>query len=194
LQQTRKIVLASASPRRRELLNKTGLKFTVDPSDYPENLNRDLAAGELVKEISLGKARRVASKHPDCLVIAADTLGVVRGKVLGKPRDQAEARRMLAFLSNKSHRVITGFTILDTETNRTITRSIETRVYIKNLTSEEIDNYVAISESLDKAGAYAIQGLGALIVEKIKGDYYNVMGLPLCALTEALKDFGVRTL
>ena len=190
----KRIILASASPRRRELLEKIGLKFEVEPSDYAEDLRSGLSPDELARVISLEKARSVASKHKNTVVIAADTFIVFRGKIMGKPGNEAEARKMLMMLSGKSHSVITGFTILDTDENKILTKSVETVVHIKNLTSEEIETYVKSGEPLDKAGAYAIQGLGSVIVERIEGDYFNVIGLPLSALAEGLKEFGIHIL
>jgi septum formation protein len=190
----KRIVLASASPRRRELLEKIGLKFEVEPSNYAEDLRSGLSPDELARAISLEKARSVASKHKNTVVIAADTFIVFRGKIMGKPGTEAEARKMLMMLSGKSHSVITGFTILDTDENKILTKSVETVVHIKNLTLGEIEAYVKSGEPLDKAGAYAIQGLGSVIVERIEGDYFNVIGLPLSALAEGLKEFGIRIL
>jgi septum formation protein len=190
----RRIVLASASPRRKELLEQVGLGFTVDPSDFPENLRSDLSPEGLVKAISIGKATTIAKKYQDAVIIAADTIGVVRGNIIGKPHTEDEARKMLELISGKSHRVITGLTLIDSKTSKMITRIVETRVYIKKLSPLEIHNYVKTGEPLDKAGAYAIQGLGSVIVEKISGDYFNVVGLPLNALAECLKEFGVRIL
>lgn len=194
MEQLRTIILASASPRRQELLKQIGLNFLVDPCDLPENLDRELEPAELAKAVSLEKARVVAGKYPDAIIIAADTFGILRGKVLGKPPTAEAAREMLRDMSGRSHLVITGFTILDTRTDRTITGSAETRVYFKKLTPKEINSYVNSGEPLDKAGAYAIQGLGAVIVEKIVGDYYNVMGLPLSALAEILNQFDIHVL
>ncbi|MBI2287673.1 MAG: septum formation inhibitor Maf [Chloroflexi bacterium] len=190
----KKIILASASPRRKELLEKVGLKFEVDPSNYEEVGQPGLEPHELARKISLGKAEAVASKHKNAIVIAADTFIVADGKVLGKPHTQKRAREMLAAISGKSHSVITGFSIIDTATNKTVSKSVETKVYIRKLTPAEIDAYVASKEPLDKAGAYAIQGLGVVLVEKIEGDYSNVIGLPLSALAEALKEFGIKIL
>jgi septum formation protein len=200
LEQTRTVILASASPRRKELLEKIGLVFTVDPSDYPEELHSSQITGaglnpqELVKTISLGKATAIAEKYRDAIVIAADTIGVLGDQIIGKPQTAEEAGEMLKSLSGKAHRVITGITIIDTAAHKTVTRAVETRVYFKQLSPLEIANYVKSGEPLDKAGAYAIQGLGSVIVEKIVGDYYNVMGLPLNALAESLKEFGVNVL
>ena len=190
----KRIILASASPRRKELLEKIGLKFEVEPSNYAEDMHSKLRPDELAKSISLGKAKVVASKHKNAIVIAADTFIVFRGKIMGKPNTEAEARKMLMRLRGKSHSVITGFTILDTDRNKVLTKSVETIIHIKKLTSEEIDAYVRSKEPLDKAGAYAIQGLGSVIVERIEGDYFNVMGLPLSALAESLKEFEIHIL
>ena len=190
----KRIVLASASPRRRELLDKIGLKFEVEPSNYAEDLRSGLSPDELARAISLEKARVVASRHKNTVVIAADTFIVFRGKIMGKPGTEAEARKMLMMLRGKPHSVITGFTILDTDENKILTKSVETVVHIKNLTSGEIEAYVKSGEPLDKAGAYAIQGLGSVIVERIEGDYFNVIGLPLSALAEGLKEFGIHIL
>jgi septum formation protein len=194
VEQNRKIVLASASPRRKELLEKIGLKITVDPSDFPEDLRSDLKPEGLVKYVSMGKAAAVSPRYPDAVIIAADTIGVLRGRIIGKPHSAEAARQMLLDLSGKSHRVITGFTIIDTASRKSLTRVVETRVYIKPLSPLEIINYVKTGEPLDKAGAYAIQGLGAVIVRKITGDYYNVVGLPLNALVESLQEFGISVL
>jgi len=175
------IILASASQRRKELLQKIGLRFEIEPSGCEEEIHAELDPNEVVLQISIEKAQSVAAKHKDAVIIAADTIGVIGNKILGKPHTENEARKMLKEISGKAHSVITGFTVLDTATNKIFSRTINTKVYIKNLTTYEIDAYVKTGEPLDKAGAYAIQGLGSLIVEKIEGDYYNVMGLPLLA-------------
>lgn len=190
----KRIILASASPRRKELLEKIGLKFEVEPSNYTEDMCSNLRPDELARAISREKAKVVASKHKNAIVIAADTFIVFRGKIMGKPSTEAEARGMLTTLKGKSHSVITGFTILDTDEKKVLSRSVETIIHVKNLTSEEIDAYVKSKEPLDKAGAYAIQGLGSVIVERIEGDYFNVMGLPLSSLAESLKEFGIHIL
>ena len=190
----RTIILASASPRRKELLEKIGLKFEVEPSNFEEDIHSGLEPHELAQKISLAKAKSVARQHQNAIVLAADTFGIFEGKVLGKPHTEAEARTMLKTLSGRSHSVITGFTLIDTAKNKTLSKSVETKVYIRKLTLAEIDAYVKSKEPLDKAGAYAIQGLGAVFVEKIEGDYFNVVGLPLSALTEALKEFGINIL
>ena len=188
------IILASASPRRKLLLEKIGLIFEVEPSNYEEDMPLRLEPHGFAQKLSLEKAKAVASKHKNSIVIAADTLIVFGGRILGKPHTKKDAREMLEAISGKYHNVITGFSIIDTGINKTLSRSVETKVYIRNLTLAEIDAYVKSGEPLDKAGAYAIQGLGSVFVEKIDGDYYNVVGLPLSALTEALKEFGINIL
>ena len=188
------IILASASPRRKELLEKIGLRFKVEPSDYEEDMHSGLEPHELAQKISLEKAKVVASKHENATIIAADTFVVFGGQILGKPHTEKEARKMLEAISGKSHSVITGFSIIDTGKNKALSKSVETKIYVRKLTLAEIDAYVKSKEPLGKAGAYAIQGLGAVFVEKIEGDYFNVIGLPLSALTEALKEFGINIL
>ena len=190
----RKIILASASPRRREILGITGLKFSVDASEYEEDMELGLKPHQLARFLSAEKAKAIASKYPNALLIAADTFIVFKDKLLGKPHTSEEARRMLVLLNGKAHSVITGFTILDTKTKKKLSRSVETKVYFRKMTGQEIESYVRTGEPLDKAGAYAIQGIGAVIVKKIDGDYLNVVGLPLNSLIEALKKFGVAVL
>lgn len=186
------IVLASSSPRRKELLRKIGLKFSVDPMEVDEKLSSALDPLRLARSISLKKARAAARRHPDAIVIAADTFGVIGGRLLGKPSGKAQAVAMLQEMSGKCHSVITGFTLIDGTTGKTVSRSVRTQVYFRKLSRAEINDYVATGEPMDKAGAYAIQGLGALLVDRIEGDYYNVIGLPLSALAAELKKFGVK--
>lgn len=190
----KKIILASASPRRKEILALTGLRFRVEPSDYEETLDHAIKPHSLAKRLSLEKARAVAGKYGDAIIIAADTFIAFRGKLLGKPHTSKEARKMLTMLNGKSHSVITGYTILDTGTGKKIIRSVETKVWFKKMSSQELDAYVATREPIGKAGAYAIQGRGAVIVKKIEGDYLNVVGLPLFDLAESLKKFGINLL
>jgi len=190
----RKIILASASPRRKEILKITGLNFAVCTSDYEEEINLPLRPRELARFLSRKKAEVVAHKYKNAVIIAADTFIVFKNRLLGKPRTDKEAEKMLGMLNGKMHSVITGFTIIDTANNKILSRSVETKVYFKKLGVEEISAYVSSKEPLNKAGAYAIQGLGAVFIKKIDGDFFNVMGLPLCALTESLKKFRVHVL
>jgi septum formation protein len=190
----RMIVLASSSPRRKELLRLIGLTFRVDRSEYEETMNLSMPPHRLARHLSLEKARSVAAKYSDAIIIAADTFILFRGKLLGKPHTMQEAKRMLGMLNGETHSVITGFTVMDTLTGKRISKAIETKVHFRRLAADEIASYVRTGEPLDKAGAYAIQGLGAVIVKKIEGDYFNVIGLPLSSLAETLKKFGVRVL
>jgi septum formation protein len=190
----RKIILASASPRRKEILEKTGLKFSVDESDYKEDNGIGLRPTRLAVLHARSKAEAVAAKYEDVILISADTIVVLNGVVFGKPRSKADAARMLKTLSNRTHTVITGFAILDTSTKNEISKAVESRVTFRKLTNAEISAYIESGEPMDKAGAYGVQGLGAAIVKKIDGDFFNVMGLPLSELVEQLKKFGIRVL
>jgi septum formation protein len=190
----KRIVLASASPRRKELLGQIGLQFEVEPSNYDEEITSGSEPHEMAKRLSLGKAKAAARKHRKALIIAADTFVVFGDRILGKPHTNAEAREMLRALNGKTHSVITGFTILDTGTGKVLSRSVETRVHMRKMTLVEIDGYIRTKEPMDKAGGYAIQGRGAVLVERIEGDYSNVVGLPLSALAESLSEFGIKVL
>jgi len=189
----RKIILASASPRRRDILLLTGLPFKVEPVSCEEDMNIRVSPRRLSRVLSEKKARIAAGKYRDAIIIAADTFIVFRDRIMGKPHTPAGARGMLAALSGRVHTVVTGFTIIDTRTGKRISRSVETKVYFEKLTMKEINAYVRTGEPLDKAGAYAIQGLGSIIVRRIEGDYFNVIGLPLSALKACLSQFGIST-
>ena len=186
-----RLILASASPRRREILTGMGaVGFEIRPSSHEAPLRRDLPVTEAVAEIALGKGMDIAkSGGPDDIVIAADTLVFLDDEPLGKPRDATDAKRMLRALSGREHRVITGMAVLR---GQLILRHAEvTRVRFRTLTEAEIDWYVATGEPLDKAGAYGVQDLGRLLVEGIFGDYYNVVGLPVCPLARMLREAGL---
>ena len=186
------IILASGSPRRRELLNTLGLSFTVCPAKGEETAPEGAGPAEIVKALSRAKAGVVARQFAGELIIAADTIVYLDGRVLGKPKDEADARAMLSALSGRSHEVYTGVTVMLGED--TLCEAECTKVFFRELSAEEIDAYVASGDPMDKAGAYGIQGRAALMVEKIEGDYFNVMGLPLCRLGKMLKTIGVRLL
>ena len=187
------IILASRSPRRHELVGRMGLAFQVMVPDIEEHMDRVLPPHKLVETISLEKARAVGGQVGEGpIIIAADTVVALDGALLGKPRDRAEARRMLTALQGRHHQVYTGFTVL--QGGRAITRSEETEVVFRRMTDAEIGQYISTGEPMDKAGAYGIQGYGAMLVESLRGDYFNVMGLPVCALAEVLKEFGVDCL
>lgn len=187
------IVLASASPRRQELLTQMGLTYRIHAVDIDEHMDRLLAPGPLVEAISQEKAAACAAlEGPDALIIAADTVVALDHAVLGKPHNEADAGRMLSSLSGRDHQVFTGFTVRRGEA--AVTQSECTNVRFRLLSREEIEAYVATGEPMDKAGAYGVQALGALLVEGIRGDYFNVMGLPVCRLGLVLKNFGVNCL
>ena len=187
------IVLASQSPRRRELLERMGLDFRIIVPDIDEHMDRSLPPDKLVEAISAEKAAAVAAQvGPEAVVIAADTVVAWNGEILGKPADEAHAREMLSHLSGQDHHVYTGFTVRRGE--KSVTRSECSLVTFRPLTGEELEAYVRSGEPMDKAGAYGIQGLGSLFVEGIRGDYFNVMGLPVCHLGQVLKEFGVYCL
>lgn len=189
-----KIILASASPRRKELLEMIGLPFTVVPSQVEEPPFTGGAPEEYALALAMAKGEEVAGQVPEGLVIAADTIVVVDEMVLGKPATTEEARRMLRLLSGRTHVVITGVVVREVQTGRTASRAAKTLVTFRPLSSEEIDRYVATGEPMDKAGAYGIQGRGALLVERIEGCYFNVVGLPLVMLGELLQLWGVTLL
>ena len=187
----RKVILASASLWRRKLLKRAGIRFRVEVSGHHENLAQKVTPEKLVQKLALEKACLVAKHNRGALIIAADTVAVFKGKVLGKPRSLTEARKILAALSGSRHSLITGFVILDTKTSRVVMKSAETKVWFRKLRRDEIDAYVRTKEPLTVAGAYAIQGGGASFAKRIDGDFYNVVGLPLAMVVEELRKFGV---
>ena len=178
------LILASASPRRQELLKLFGIPFTVRVADIDETMDPQLPPYDEVARVSRAKAMAVPRKNGD-VVIAADTIVVCAGKVLGKPRDEEDAKAMLSLLSGRDHQVMTGCTLLRGEKCETFTEV--TDIHFRPLSKKEIENYVATGEPMDKAGSYGIQGGAALFCQRMVGDYYNVMGLPVCALGESLK-------
>jgi septum formation protein len=187
----RKIILASTSPRRTQILAQTRLPFKAVASNYEEDMNLKMKPLALAKYLSRGKAEALTKKFSNHLIIGADTFIALDNELLGKPGTIEKARLSLKKISGKAVSVITGFTIIDTATNRYYSQACETKVFIKKLSNQEIENYIKTNEPLDKAGAFAIQGLGAVIVKRIEGDYLNVMGLPLFELARALKKFDI---
>jgi septum formation protein len=188
------VILASNSPRRKDLLRQIGVAFLSDPADVDERVLAGETPEGYAVRVALDKARVAAARAGTGIVIAADTIVVREGIILGKPVDARDAERMLAMLAGGMHQVMTGVAIMDSSTGRFLTRLAVTRVWFRSLTHDEVAAYVATNEPLDKAGAYGIQEKGALLVEKIDGCYFNVVGLPLSLLGEMLKEFGIDLL
>lgn len=185
------LVLASGSPRRRELLQQLGLEFQVETSDLDEDAVEADDPHELARRLARLKVERVARRFPDAVVLAADTVVVLGDRVLGKPADAGEARRMLRELAGKTHSVITGVALCHARQDRLEVFSEETRVEMRSLTGDEIEAYVASGEPSDKAGGYGIQGRAGAFIPRIEGCYFNVVGLPLAAISRRLEEFGV---
>ena len=181
------LILASASPRRQELLRIFGCPFTVRAADIDETMDPDKAPFDEVARVSRQKAQAIAAGQDD-VIIAADTIVVCCGEVLGKPRDAQDARRMLSLLSGRDHQVMTGCTVL--RGSRAVTFTEVTDLHFRPLLPQEIRRYILTGEPMDKAGAYGIQGGAALFCQRMEGDYYNVMGLPLCRLGQVLRDMA----
>ena len=185
------VILASQSPRRKELLGLTGLDFVIRVADIDETMDPNTTPYDEVARLSREKAMAVPREEDD-VVIAADTIVVCDGARLGKPRDEADAYRMLSMLSGRDHQVMTGLTVLKGSRAQTVTEV--TDIHFRELSEKEIRAYIATGEPMDKAGAYGIQGGAALFVSHLKGDYFNVVGLPVCALTGMLRRLGLRVM
>lgn len=190
----KKLILASGSPRRKKLLEIFTKDFEVIPSNYEEDMTLKMPPEELAKHLSEGKAKEVADRLDDGLVIGADTFISFNNKVIGKPKDLNEATKILKSYSGTFHSVFTGITVIDTSTGRLISDFAETRVFFRELEDKEIENYVEENDVLDKAGAYAYQDRAAAFVEKLEGDYYTIVGLPISRLSAVLKQFGINLL
>lgn len=183
-------ILASASPRRKEILTNAGFFFEIIPSDADETVEENLSPEETVKELARRKAQYILDKYPDSVVFGCDTVVAVDGVILGKPSDDKEAYRMLRMLSGRSHKVSTGVCVVSA--GREICFSDTTEVTFYELSDETIRSYIATGECSDKAGAYGIQGYGSVLVKEIKGDYFSVMGLPAAKASRALNEFGIE--
>ncbi len=188
------IILASKSPRRRYLLERAGLEFSVIPSGITEDSVSTDSPESYARILAEYKAKDVSRTHPDSWVIGADTIVFIDNTILGKPGSPDEARKMLRRLSAKTHQVITGYCICCKAENRFFSDSIKTDVLFKELTDDEIQWYIHTGEPFDKAGSYAIQGLGTFLVKRINGSYTNVVGLPVCEVVEFLINEGILAL
>lgn len=190
-----KIILASKSPRRKEILEKMGVDFVIEVADADESVGSELSPVEAVCEISKRKADAVFQRHEceDCIIISADTVVVIDGKIIGKPKDENDAFNIIKSLSGKTHEVYTGFTVCGNGKSKTDFEV--TKVRFKDLVDDDIRRYVATGEPMDKAGAYGIQQKGNLFVEYIHGDYYNVVGFPISKICVTILElFGINIL
>lgn len=183
------IILASASPRRKEILENTNVKFKIMASSIEELTLEGESPRQMVMRLAFEKGIDIASRQKSDLVISADTIVVLDNTVLGKPKDEIEARKMITSLSGRTHQVITGISLINLDNNKKIIDYVISNVKFKNLSEEDINDYIRTKESLDKAGAYGIQGYGALLVEEIQGDYFNIVGLPISRLSDLLKKY-----
>jgi len=182
-----KLILASASPRRQQLLKTAGFSFEVIPANIDETPNPSHTPEQLVHTLAEQKCMAVYNKMPNTIVIGADTIVVIDGIILGKPSNEAEVFAMLKRLQGRPHIVYTGVCICGTQ--KSVTFSESTKVYMRSLSDEEIYEYIATGEPMDKAGSYGIQERGATLIERVEGDYFTVVGLPLCRLSQELKEF-----
>ena len=174
-------------------MKRAGVHFKVEVSGHKENLRQKLKPGALVKRLALEKVLAVAARHFNAVIIGADTVAVFEGRIIGKPKNAKEARNILKRLSGKRHVLVTGFVIMDTKTGRIAVKAVKTGVEFRTLSDEEIRRYVGTGEPMTVAGGYAIQGGGASFASRIEGDFYNIVGLPLAAVVEELRKFGVKT-
>ena len=181
------VILASQSPRRKELMGLFHIPFIVRVSDADETMSPDLTPAEAVAQVSRRKAEAIA-RQADDVVIAADTIVVLGDQILGKPKDAADASRMLHLLSDRDHQVMTGMTLL--RGDKVLTHTEITDIHFRQLSDREIDAYIRTGEPMDKAGSYGIQGGAALFADRMNGDYYNVMGLPVCRLGQLLRQIA----
>lgn len=195
----RKIILASSSPRRQELVRSLGVPYDIRVSHADETTEPGLAPEAIVETLSLRKAAAVhetlgGEDRRDAVIVGSDTIVVLDGTVLGKPQDEADALRMLTALQGRSHTVYSGIACIDGATGRSHTAHRATQVTMKSMDEARIRRYIATGEPLDKAGSYGIQGIGATLVESLQGDYFNVVGLPVSLLADMLEPFGIRIL
>ena len=191
----KKIILASASPRRKELLKSMGLEFEVIPSEIEENIENESFSPKLIENLAAEKAADVAKRtNFTAIVIGSDTVVVINNKILGKPKDKKDAFIMLKMLSGNTHQVISAIAVIDTETRKILKDSVVSDVTFKQLSDEEINAYIETGEPMDKAGSYAIQGLAGMFVKSINGCYSNIVGISVFKLAEMLKELGVELL
>lgn len=190
----KRLILASSSPRRKQLLEQIGLNFEIHSSNIDEILDPKLTPEEQVKSLSRQKADAVAKKFENAIILAADTMVALDGELYGKPKDAQDAKRMLTKFSGRKHSVVTGFTIIDTESKKSVTKSTETYLWFRKLSTKEIEKFIEREKPFDKAGAYAIHELAAIFVEKIEGDFFGAVGLSVFQVTKELENFEIAVL
>ena len=188
------IILASSSPRRKDLLSKLNIDFQTVPAQCEEKMEPGEEPLRMARRLSKEKAGSLVSRYPRHIIMGADTFVTLGKEVLGKPHTKKKAKEMLDSISGRTLRVITGFTIWDSERDKVTSKTVQTKVIFKKLTSSEIKKYIATGEPLDKAGAFAIQGMGGVFIKRLQGSHTNVVGLPLYEVAEELKKYGVRVL
>lgn len=181
------IILASASPRRKEILENINVKFDIVKSDIDEVILEDELPPQVVMRLAFEKSMDVAKSNQESLVIGADTIVVFNNTILGKPKDKEDARNTIKLLSGNTHEVITGISLINLSANKKIIDYVVSKVKFKDLSEDDINDYINTGESLDKAGAYGIQGYGSLLIEEIQGDYFNIVGLPISKLSDLVK-------
>jgi septum formation protein len=190
----KKIILASSSPRRKQLLEQIGLVFDIEPSNYEEDMTLDLSPVDLAKYLSHGKAKDIADKHigEDVIIIGADTFIAFKDQVLGKPHTPEKAKQVLTMLNGTQHIVVTGLTVIDCKSGQEISTAVEAKVFFKQVTDEEIDAYIRTGEPLERAAGYAVQEKGSFLIEKTEGDFSGIVGLPIPTLVDILKSFNIK--
>jgi septum formation protein len=190
----KKIILASGSEARKKLLENIRLDFEVQKSDFEEVMDPDTAPEKLAVELALGKARDVAAKNKNAIVIAADSFVIMENEYLGKPHSAQEARQMLRKISGKKQNFVTGMAVIDTDSDTTITDYEISEIWIANISDEEIEDYIKTEEPFSKAGGYAIQEIGSIFIEKVSGSNTGIIGLPINKLYKILKGLGVKVI
>jgi septum formation protein len=190
----KKLILASSSPRRKQLLEQIGLDFEIDASNIDEVVDPKLTPIEQVELFSLEKAQAIAPKYKNAIILAADTMVTINGEVLGKPKDKQHAIEMLNKINGTKHMIATGFTLIDTDMGKTITRSTTLSLWFRKMSQEEIAWLIDRDKPFDKAGAYAIQESASMFIERFEGDYFGAVGLPLYAVAQELKQLGISVL
>lgn len=187
-----KLVLASTSAQRKILMEKFGIPFEVVPSEYDEIMDESIPPSELAIQLSLGKAQTVAKRYDDSLVIGADTFAYSDNKYFGKPKNKEDAMKMIKTLTLKPHVLITGYTLINTKTNETFSDYSEAKVTMRQISDKEIEEYIEHTKPFDKAGGYSIEGQAGLFIEKIEGDLYAILGLPISKIASTFKEQGIE--